>query len=112
MLDKLLQRSRETTLGSELQSSSVRIVDPARIPEWPFLPRKKRNVMLGLVGGGAFALALVFLLEIFNTRVTTPEDVRRHLRISILGIVPEVKPKEGQPSLLDGDEGPPSLPSF
>src|SRR6185436_20044670 len=76
VLDKLLQRSRETTLGSELQSSAIRIVDPASVPDSTFLPRKNRNIMLGLVGGGSFALALVFLLEIFNTRVKTPEDVR------------------------------------
>ena len=107
VLDKLLQRSRETALGSELQSSSVRIVDLAEVPAWPFLPRIKRTVMLGIVGGGAFALALVFLLEIFNTRVTTPQDVRRHLRISMLGMVPRVKPQDGQPSLLEGDEAPP-----
>ena len=33
VLDKLLQRSREAALGSELQSSNIRIVDPATVPD-------------------------------------------------------------------------------
>jgi polysaccharide biosynthesis transport protein len=105
VLDKLLQRSREAALGSELQSTNVRIVDPAQVPAWPIFPRTYRNIILGLVGSGALALALVFLLEMFNTRVTSPDDVKRYLRISILGVVPQIERQEGQPSLL-GDGAP------
>ena len=63
VLDKLLQRSREAAMGSELQSTNIRIVDEARIPPEPVLPRRDRNVMLAVVGSGAVAIALVFLLE-------------------------------------------------
>ncbi len=106
VLDKLLQRSREAALGSELQSTNVRIVDQAQVPAWPILPRKDRNIMLSLAGSGALALALVFLLEMFNTRLSSPQDVKRYLRLSVLGVVPQVKPQAGQPSLLA--DGPPS----
>src|SRR5215217_3136187 len=80
VLDKLLQRSREAALGSELRSTNIRIVDQAQVPSTPISPRKDRNIILALVGSGALALLLVFLVEIFNTRVRSPEDVKRHLR--------------------------------
>jgi len=106
VLDKLLQRSREINISRELESTAVRIVDVAGVPDTPVLPRRLRNYGLGLVGGGAFAFALVFGLEIFNTRMRTPEDVRRHLRIPVLGVVPNVKPQSGQTSVFLGDGAP------
>jgi capsular exopolysaccharide synthesis family protein len=105
-LDKLLQRSREITLSRQLESTAVRVVDWADAPAIPVLPRRMRNYGLGLVGSGVFALALVFGLEIFNTRVRTPEDVKRHLRIPVLGVVPNVKPQSGQASVFLGDGAP------
>ena len=106
VLDKLLQRSREITLSRQLESSAVRVVDWASPPDTPVVPRRMRNYTLGFAGSGIFALALVFGLEIFNTRVRTPEDVRRHLRIPVLGVVPNVKPQSGQASVFLGDGAP------
>lgn len=106
VLDKLLQRSREATLARQLDSTSVRIVDPAQIPDLPILPRKGRTLLIGLVGSGGFALVLVFALEVFNTRVRSPEDVSRHLRIRVLGIAPEARAVEGHTSPLLGSGAP------
>lgn len=106
VLDKLLQRSREVNLSRQLESTAVRVVDWAGTPDEPVLPRRMRNYGLGFVGSGAFALALVFGLEIFNTRVRTPEDVKRHLRIPVLGVVPNVKPLSGSASVFLGDGAP------
>jgi polysaccharide biosynthesis transport protein len=106
VLDKLLQRSREITLSRQLESTAVRVVDWAGAPDTPVLPRRLRNYGLGIVGSGVFALALVFGLEIFNTRVRTPEDVRRHLRIPVLGVVPNVKSLSGQASVFVGNGAP------
>ena len=106
VLDKLLQRSREITLSRQLESTAVRVVDWADAPFAPALPRQMRNYAIGLMGSGAFAFALVFGLEIFNTRVRTPEDVKRHLRIPVLGVVPQVKPQSGRGSVFLGDGAP------
>ena len=106
VLDKLLQRSREANLSRQLQSSSVRIVDWAETPVAPALPRKERNLAIAFVGSGALALGLAFMLEIFNTRVTSAEDVRRHLRIPVLAMVPRVKAGNGRASLLLGNGAP------
>lgn len=106
VLDKLLQRSREITLSRQLESTAVRVVEWASPPDTPVLPRRMRNYALGLVGSGAFALVLVFGLEIFNTRVRTPADVKRHLRIPVLGVVPNVTTQSGQTSVFLGDGAP------
>jgi polysaccharide biosynthesis transport protein len=106
VLDKLLQRSQEITLSRQLESTAVRVVDWAGPPDTPVLPRRLRNYGLGVVGSGFFAFALVFGLEMFNTRYRTPADVKRHLRIPVLGVVPNVKPQSGQASVFLGDGAP------
>ena len=106
VLDKLLQRSREIAISRQLEPTAVRVLDWAGVPDTPVLPRRMRNYAIGLMGSGAFAFALVFGLEIFNTRVRTPEDVKRHLRIPVLGVVPNVKPQSGQASVFLGDGAP------
>jgi polysaccharide biosynthesis transport protein len=108
-LDKLLQRSREIALSRQLESTAVKVLDWAGVPDTPVLPRRMRNYAMGLVGSGAFALVLVFGLEIFNTRVRTPEDVKRHLRIPVLGVVPNVTTQSGQTSVFLGDGAPPQF---
>jgi len=106
VLDKLLQRSREIALSRQLESTAVRVLDWAGVPDTPVLPRPMRSYAIGLVGSGAFAFALVLGLEMFNTRIRTPEDVKRHLRIPVLGVVPKVKPQSGQASVFLGNGAP------
>jgi polysaccharide biosynthesis transport protein len=108
VLDKLLQRSSEAALARQLQTTNTRIVDPAVVPDLPVFPRKERNIALALTGSGGLALGLVFLLEIFDRRVSSPDDVRRHLRVSVLGVAPEVK-ADSHASLLLSDGPPPQF---
>ena len=109
VLDMLLQRSRQATLERQLQSTNVRIVDTADVPERPILPRKERTLILTVAASGALALVLVFVLEIFNTRVSSPDDVKRHLQIPVLGVTPQVKALNGRASLLLGNGAPPEF---
>ena len=95
-LDKMLQRAREAILARDVPSASSRILDRAEVPSEPVLPRKNRNLAMGAIGGGVLALALVFLLEIFNNRVSSPDDVTRHLRLPVLGVTPQVKSLDGR----------------
>jgi capsular exopolysaccharide synthesis family protein len=106
VLGRLLQRARETALTRELQTTNIRIVDWAEAPESPILPRKERNLLIAFFGSGGLALALVFVLEVFNTRIRSPEDVKQHLRIPVLGVMPRVKPHDGRASLLLGNAVP------
>jgi len=106
VLDKLLQRSREAALTGDVATSNAAIVDPAEVPAWPTSPNKPRNLMMAVAGSGALALALVFVLEAFNTRVTSPQDVRRHLRIPVLGVAPQVTTQNGETPVLLGQGAP------
>jgi capsular exopolysaccharide synthesis family protein len=109
LLDNLEQRSKQITLARDLPSASASLLDPAEVPDAPVLPRERRNLVMALSGSSALALALVFLLELMNSRVTSPEDVRRHLGIPVLGVAPQVKHQNGHRPLLLNNGAPPEF---
>jgi capsular exopolysaccharide synthesis family protein len=83
------QRIQETTVAAQLRSSNVFVIDAASPPLEPSSPRTGRNlafaVLLGLMGG----VGLAFLAEYLDSRLRSPQDVERYLRLASLGLVPD-----------------------
>jgi polysaccharide biosynthesis transport protein len=91
--DSLLQRAKETGISSELRTSNIRIVDRAETPQRPVSPQKSLNVVLALFGGTLVACGLVFFFEYLDNRIKTPEEIRLHLGIPYLGLLPALDNK-------------------
>jgi len=83
------QRIQETSVAAELRASNVFVIDAASPPLEPFTPRTGRNlafaVLLGLMGGAGLA----FLAEYLDSRLRSPQEVERYLRLASLGLVPD-----------------------
>jgi polysaccharide biosynthesis transport protein len=92
--DSLMQRAKETGISGELRTSNIRVVDPAELPRSPATPNKRVNMLLGLFGGTVLAFGLVFLFEHLDSRIKTPDDIRKHLGLPALGLLPML-PKAG-----------------
>jgi capsular exopolysaccharide synthesis family protein len=104
LYDSLLQRAKETGISSELKTSNIRVVDLAERPRNPISPRKRLNMLLGLLGGAFTACGLVFFFEYLDNRIKTPDEVRAHLGLAHLGLLPAVNQKQlkGAYPLLSG----------
>jgi capsular exopolysaccharide synthesis family protein len=92
VLDALIARHRQTDVAQALRSINVRVVDPAAVPRGPVRPNKRLAVMLGLIVGGLLGVGLAFFLDYLDNTVKTPEDVRTHLGMPLLAVVPECPP--------------------
>ena len=103
LYENLLQRAKETGVAGEFKGSNVRIVDAAEIPRVPVLPRTKRDLASAFVGGLILAFALVFGFEYMDSRIKTPDDVKQHLGLPFLGLVPSIRGAQGASPLLSGD---------
>jgi capsular exopolysaccharide synthesis family protein len=107
LLRELLSRTKETGLESELKSTNLRIVERADPPAAPVLPRRLWNYEVAGLAGLALGIGLSVLLERMDNTVKTPEDVRKHLALPFLGMIPEVSiarpDAEGQPPLISAD---------
>jgi capsular exopolysaccharide synthesis family protein len=88
IFDGLLQRTKETGIVGELKSSHIRIVDVAEVPRRPASPNKRVGLLLGLFGGLFAALGLTFFFEYLDNRIKTPDEMRHHLGLAHIGMVP------------------------
>ena len=93
LYENLMQRAKETSVSSELKSSNIRVIDRAERPRDAASPRKGLNLLLGLLSGMVLAIGLTFFFEYLDSRLKTPEEVKAHLGLPALGMVPALAPK-------------------
>jgi capsular exopolysaccharide synthesis family protein len=91
--ESLMQRAKETGVSSELKTGNIRIVDEAERPRSPASPRKQVNMLLALAAGGMFAFGLAFFFEYIDSRIKSPDEIRQHLGLPFLGLLPELSQK-------------------
>lgn len=99
LFQSLMSRSKETGLETELKASNVRTVEKAEVPRAPILPRRARNYQIALLVGLALGIGLGLLFEHLDNTVKSPEDVKEHLGVPFLGMVPEVGGKASTTSV-------------
>jgi succinoglycan biosynthesis transport protein ExoP len=88
LYDGLLTKLKEAGISSALQSSNIRVVDPAMIPAYPSRPAKTRNVALAFLVGLVGGIGLALLREYMDNTVKTPDDIETLARLPSLAVVP------------------------
>jgi succinoglycan biosynthesis transport protein ExoP len=82
-----LNRSKETGLESELRATNVRINEKAERGV-QIAPRRGMNLGMGLLVGLGLGIGLTLLFDHLDNTLKTPEDVKQHLGLPFLGVVP------------------------
>jgi len=86
----LTQKITETQIARSVNygDTTVLVVSPATQPRTPVKPNKKLNIAIAAILGLMVSVFLAFILEYFDSTIKTPEDVRRHLDLPVLGSIP------------------------
>jgi polysaccharide biosynthesis transport protein len=105
--ESLMQRTKETDISSERKSTNIRVVDSAEVPRAPIAPNLQRSVMLSFIAGLTLSLGLVFFVDYLDSRLKTPQDLKTHLGVPFLGLIPAVSRNKdtANPLLTDGSLG-------
>jgi polysaccharide biosynthesis transport protein len=88
IFESLMQRTKETGISGELRTSNIRVVDAAETPRRPATPNTRNNLLLALFGGTTLAVGLAFLFEYLDNRIKSPDELKQHLGLAFLGLVP------------------------
>jgi polysaccharide biosynthesis transport protein len=101
--DSLLQRTKVTDISSERRSTNIRIIDQAEVPRGAISPNIRRDVMVAFGGSLFFALALAFVFEYLDSRIKSPQELKAHINVPFLGMVPVIRMKgaKNDPLLTD-----------
>jgi capsular exopolysaccharide synthesis family protein len=95
LYDGLMTKLKEVGISSALQSSNIRVVDPAMIPASPSRPAKARNIALAFLVGLVGGIGLALLREYLDNTVKTPDDIETLARLPSLAVVPQFGPSNG-----------------
>jgi capsular exopolysaccharide synthesis family protein len=107
IFETLLQRTKETGVSGQGLGSNIRVIDTADIPRSPISPKKERNLFLAFVGGTMLAVGLAFFVDYLDKSIQTPDEVKEHLGLTCLGLVPTTKDTPGSEGLLMSNGVPP-----
>jgi succinoglycan biosynthesis transport protein ExoP len=88
LYEGLQQKLREAGISKGLQSSDLRVVDPALVPGSPSRPLRGRNISLAFLVGLVGGIGLAFLREYLDNTVKTPDDIEHLTHLPSLAVVP------------------------
>lgn len=101
----LLKKHEEAKISKAATVSNVRVIDPPSLPEFPIEPKKKKNLIIGVLLGLLFGLTLGFIAEFLDDSIKSVEEVERKLKLTIYGSIPHFPDQTGDATIESTKEG-------
>lgn len=89
LYDLMVSRVKESDILQTSSSSNIRLVEIAQKPLYPVSPKKKRNLLLGIVLGIFAGAGLAFFFEYLDQTVRTEDDIQNHFNLPVLSVIPK-----------------------
>lgn len=91
LYSNLLSDLEKATISATMESTNVRLVDRARVPDLPSKPNVIKNLGLGLLVGIVGGIGLMFVRDGFDNKITEPDDVKKYTGISPVALLPRLR---------------------
>lgn len=85
-----------------LKVGGVEVIDYASVPTSPSSPNLAKNILIGFAVAFALAFIVFFTKELFDTRITSENDLTKDFDIPVLGTVPRLLPVEAKKESING----------
>ena len=96
LYEELVRKIKEAGINASFQNSSIRIADLARPPLKPVFPDMPLNLTLAFLFSTLLSIGAAVVSDVLNTTVRDPEQVRRTMKIAVVGSLPVIKNWHGQ----------------
>lgn len=87
----LLKQMKTTNITEAFLKEDILVVERALIPENPFKPRKRTNIIMATIVGLFLGMGLAALLGLIEARIVTEQEVESHFGVPVLGVIPLIK---------------------
>lgn len=68
---------------------NIEVLDVAQIPAIPSGPNRILYVAIGIILGGILGVGMIFVMELVDHSIKTPDDIERKLGLRTLAIIPD-----------------------
>ena len=89
-----------TLLESNSSQRNLAIIEEARANPIPVSPRMSLNLLVSLCIGIVLALGTVFLIDLFDDRIRTSEEIQKQLGLNYLGTITRMKGRKYNGKLI------------
>jgi capsular exopolysaccharide synthesis family protein len=101
----LRSKLQEVQIREKEQADEVAIVRPASAPTAPVNPPQTAGkTIVGILIGLTVGIVLAFVLESLDTSIGTIQDVESYLETPVLGLIPNIDPKDPYIAPAPGEE--------
>jgi len=76
-------------LEEDMEITNIKVIDEAIVNKNPVSPSITKNLIIGFGLGLMLGLVLVFIIESMDNKIKNHDDVKKHLKIKTLGIIPD-----------------------
>lgn len=87
----LMQKQEETGLSLAMAVPNATVIDPADYSNIPVKPKKNVILLAALLLGLIIPILIIYVRDLFDTKIHTKEDVLRIVKIPFLGDIPVSK---------------------
>lgn len=98
LYQSLLAKQEESKIAADLERRQIgaqfKLLDPARVAEKPFSPRRRFINLVGVATGGVLGLLLVGFLEYRDRTFNTGDEISAELTLPVLAVVPLIESDE------------------
>jgi len=96
----LLQKREDTELSLVTVTPNARVIDPASYSTTvPVQPKKSIFLLVALIIGIVVPVSIIYILDLFDNKVHTKDDITRAIAAPFLGIIPIIKGDDPFPVL-------------
>lgn len=88
MYEVLIKRFKETSVTEDINTSNIRIIDRAEVPQDPIKPKRMRDLLLAMVLGLMLGVGLAFFVDHLDNTVKNPDELEQRFNIACLGMIP------------------------
>jgi len=89
LYESVLRQIKDTNLAKDVKANAVSVIEHSPLPNSPVSPQPKKTILLGLLGGLAVGLALVFGVDALDRSIKTVDQAESTLGLPVFAAVPD-----------------------